>query len=67
MANYLLLETGDKIYIEDESGFLLLEAEETALAARITKAAARNWTDGVSRTATDKVIDRNYNNKTLGG
>jgi hypothetical protein len=26
MSSYLLLETGDKIEIEDESGFILLDA-----------------------------------------
>lgn len=37
--SYLLLETGDKIYIEDEGGFMLLETGYTRLAVVVSETA----------------------------
>ena len=55
---YILTEAGDKIILEDASGFALLESSDiTAIAARVTKAPERDWTD--------KTADRNYTDKTL--
>lgn len=36
MSSYLLLETGDKIVLEDDSGFLLLDEIVASVAGTVT-------------------------------